>query len=356
VLWDVATRKRLSDDPLPVKEGSSVSGVAFSPDGKTIAAGSYRGVVLWDVAARKRLTDDPLPVKESSSVSGVAFSADGKNIAAEYYIRDGEDRGGVVLWEVPGGKRLSDDPLPVKEGSVSGVAFSPDGKNIAAGYPIRRGGDRGGVVLWEVPGGKRLSDDPLPVKEGYVSGVAFSPDGKNIAAGYSGVFAGSGGVVLWDVAGRKRLWDDPLPVKEGDVTGVAFSPDGKNIAAGYEYDVGGVIRGGVVPWDVATRRRLTDDPLPVEEGRVHSVAFSPDGKTIAAGYYVISVGGGVVLWDIDLESWQRIAGRVANRNFTWDEWRQFFPEESNYRPTFPDLPVPSAVSRNHAKSPSASSK
>ena len=51
---------------------------------------------------------------------------------------------------------------------------------------------------------------------------------------------------------------------------------------------------------------------------------------------------GVVLWDVDLESWQRIAGRIANRNFTRDEWRQYFPDKP-YRLTFPDLPVPLEV-------------
>ena len=45
--------------------------------------------------------------------------------------------------------------------------------------------------------------------------------------------AGGGGVVLWDVAARRRLAEDPLPVKEGDVKSVAFSPDGKTLAAGY---------------------------------------------------------------------------------------------------------------------------
>ena len=48
---------------------------------------------------------------------------------------------------------------------------------------------------------------------------------------------------------------------------------------------------------------------------------------------------------------QRIAGRVANRNFTRDEWRQFFPDEPNYRPTFPELPVPPDVSLNRPNSP-----
>ena len=43
-------------------------------------------------------------------------------------------------------------------------------------------------------------------------------------------------MVLWDVAARKRLVDEPLAVKEGWVGSVAFSPDGKTIAAGYSGD------------------------------------------------------------------------------------------------------------------------
>ncbi len=278
---------------------------------------------------------------EEGGVQSVAFSPDGKTIAAGYGGFGGG--GGVVLWDVAARKRLAGDPLPGKEG-VTGVAFSPDGKTIAAGCVD-------GVVLWDVAARKRLAADPLPVKEGGVQSVSFSPDGKTIAAGYAGDYGGGGGVVLRDA--RKRLADDPLPVKEGYVTGVAFSPDSKTIAAGYSVGVRG--DGGVVLWDVAARKRLADDPLPVKEGVVRGVSFSPDGKTIAAGYSVGVRGGGVVLWDVDLESWQRIAGRIANRNFTRDEWKQYFPDEP-YRSTFPDLPVPPEVSPNHANSPVAPSK
>jgi hypothetical protein len=68
------------------------------------------------------------------------------------------------------------------------------------------------------------------------------------------------------------------------------------------------------------------------------VSFSPDGKTLAAGYQARS-GGGVVLWDVDLDSGERLAKQVANRNLTRAEWRQFFADIP-YRPTFDDLPVP----------------
>jgi hypothetical protein len=249
----------------------------------------------------------------------VAFNPDGKTIAAEYH------GGGVVLWEVATRRRL-DDPLVVQEGKVSSVAFSPDGQTIAAGYHAP--GDRGGgVVLWDVATRRRLGRDPLIVQEGKVSSVAFSPNGETIAAGYHAPGDRGGGVVLWDVAARRRLGDDPLVVQEGEVSSVAFSPNGKTIAAGYHDG-----RGGVVPWDAPARKRLVDDPLVLEKNRTvaFSVAFSPDSKTIAAGHYY-----GVVFCDVDLEAWRRRAGRIVNRNFTRDEWRQYFPGEE-YRLTFND--------------------
>ena len=147
---------------------------------------------------------------EEGGVQSVAFSPDGKTIAAGYGGVGGGG-GGVVLWDVAARKRLADDPLPVKEGMVWGVSFSPDGKTIAAGYGGFGGG--GGVVLWDVAARKRLAADPLPVKEGNVTGVSFSPDGKTIAAGYRGIVGRvrGGGVVLWDVAAGSAWRTTPCP-------------------------------------------------------------------------------------------------------------------------------------------------
>ena len=208
------------------------------------------------------------------------------------------------------------------------------------------------VLSWKAVGHILRTQDSLTVKEGWVYSVAFSADGRAIAAGCTGNdFIGR--VVLWDAATRKRLMEEPLAVEEGVVLSVAFSPDGKKIAAGYGIEgfrtVGDErVLGGVVVWDVASRARLTEVPLPMYEGDGLSLAFSPDGKTIAAGYGGGGIGGGVMLWDVDPKSWQRKAGQIANRNFMRDEWRQYFHDEP-YRPTFPDLPVPPAGHSQHAQ-------
>jgi len=115
-----------------------------------------------------------------------------------------------------------------------------------------------------------------------------------------------------------------LHADECYVYSVSFSPDGKTLAAGYRSRVG---VDGVLLWDAGVRVRLQDQLLAVAEGDVYSVSFSPDGKTLAAGYgRGVHRGGGVVLWDVDLYSWRLHARQIANRNFTPAEWQQFFPE------------------------------
>ncbi len=295
--WDVVTANRLHPEPITVSEGF-VQSVAFSPDGKTLAGAYSRtdsnatssgeGVLLWDVATHKRFLDTPLTVR-GGHIESVAFSPDGKILAAGYSDRVGVIYGGVVLWDVITRKRVLDETLEVN-GSIS-VAFSPDGRTLAVGYRKSLGSVRSQVELWDTVTHKRILDEPMTVAEGDVDAIAFSHDGRIVAAGYRADLAG--GVVLWDVARRKRLGEAPLVLREGYVLSVTFSPDDKTLAAGYAGE-----GGGVAVWDVATRKRSLNDTIAANKLIIESVAFSPDGKTLAAGYPGVGSpvrGGGRVL-------------------------------------------------------------
>jgi WD40 repeat protein len=326
VLWNRDGGRHLPDKPLVVEQGVVYS-LAFSPDGKTLAAGyvgsDRDGVILWDVPSHKRLGVKVLDTGVSSSVS-VALSPDGKTVAVGHGY---STPSGVLLWEVLPRQQLGDKPIVLAEEFIATrVAFSPDGRTLAAGYwKMVPGGN--GVHLWDVGRRQRLDQDALTVAEGIVSSVAFSPDNRILAAGYAS--SSVGGVVFWDRNRRQRLPGKSMSVQEGEVSSLAFSPDGRILAAGYSH--------GTVLWDVARGERVVEQSLTAADLTVHSVAFSSDGKTLGIGY--LTDNGGVVLLDVDPESWKDRAGRIANRNLTREEWRQYFPE-TPYHATFSNLPEP----------------
>ncbi|KAJ6065290.1 G-protein beta WD- 40 repeats containing protein [Penicillium canescens] len=241
-------------------EGHShpVNAVAFSPDGKQIASGSFdKSIKLWDT-----VTGDPLKtLGHSRSVNTVAFSPDSK------YIASGSDDKAILLWDT-----VTSDLWKTLEGhldSVSTVAFSPDGKQIASGSLDQT------IKLWDT-----ITGDLQKTLEGHsdsVKTMAFSPDSKYIASGSSDKT-----IKLWDIA-----TGDLQKTLEGhsrSVNTVAFSPDGKQIASG-SFDQ------TIKLWDTAT-----GDLWKTQEGHsdsVNTVAFSPDGRQIASG----SDDGTIKIWD-----------------------------------------------------------
>ncbi len=115
------------------------------------------------------------------------------------------------------------------------------------------------------------------------------------------------------------------------VWSIAFSPDGKTLASGSRDRT-------IILWDVASRKPL-GQPLTGRTDSVWSIAFSPDGKTLASG----SEDKTIILWDVNFESWQSRACRIANRNLTRMEWNEYLGDIEPYRATCAEFPIEPAT-------------
>lgn len=299
---------------------AGILAVAFSPNGKVIAASDQTAkVILRDAGTGEQIvTFDLLTSEEKELVfhkypirrilyGAVAFSPDGKTLAvgADPVVRLYETETGrpqLVLKD----KQLADEygkirghkseelkkieAVPHAHGRVHSIAFSPDGTVLAtSGEHVfeASGATPGHLKLWDPKTGEMKQD--LGLHFGAVRSAAFTPDGKSLASAGVHPPRWTSSIRFWDPQGGavKKVLESP----RGDPWSVAFSPDGKLVAAG------GIVAedrdkssGMLVIWDAQTGALLLDRALPTA---VTSVAFSADGETLASGEY----DRGVTLWD-----------------------------------------------------------
>jgi WD40 repeat protein len=244
--------------------------VALSANGKLLAVAPHdkTTVQLWNVATGKQYTLQGNPF----SVTALAFSPDGKTLATGTgsWLPDSAP-GEIKLWDVATGKqRATLGRLPTM---IVALAFSPDGKTLASASKT--------VKLWDVASGKERRE--LRPDDGHCWSVAFSPDSRTLAVGV-GVLEDNtpGAAILYDVStGQVRATQ---PGHKGAVACVAFAPDGKTLASA---DSRGTLKLWVVP---TVKERASIRPPDGTFGSffLQSLAFATHGKTVVA---TLMVGG-----------------------------------------------------------------
>ena len=337
---------------------------AIAPDGKTLATAKTGLVQLWDFAdGRERHRASPDPEEQYHRL---AFSPDGRPCRHRRGPRQGREKsagGWLVAWNTVGFAerfRSSGDFRHTRA-----LAFAPDGKTLALATPDRKWTpmdftnpmvepDRAWIQLLDAADGSEVRR--IYVEKFDIGSVAFSPDGRTLAAGLatgrsdfstrplapSGSLGstantrsrlpsgtqivskgydegcavdggprvlprrlapglGTGGdrllercgselvpVVLWDVAGRREV--RRLTGHTSGIWSIAFSPDGRTLATAGSDPVARL-------WDVATGREV--DPRPGHRGEYALLAVSPVDGTIFTG------GS----WDHVVLRWEPATGR-----------------------------------------------
>lgn len=253
---------------------NQVRAIAFSPDGKLLAAAGgspsqFGEVKIFSVEDGHEI----LSIRgHRDNIFSLAFSPDGKTIATCSYDKM------IKLWEVSTGQEIRN--LKDHTDAVFAVAFSPDGKRLASASADRT------VKIWDVASGTRLytMSDSLDA----VNSIAFHPSGKFLAA------SGADRIIhIWELGEKEATPIRSLIAHEDVINQIAYSPDGKILASTGADKL-------IKLWDATNLNELKT--LEPQSDWVMTMTFTPDGKNLIVGrfdgtaeIYEITTGKGTKL-------------------------------------------------------------
>jgi WD40 repeat protein len=252
-LWDVSRlNEGAQSEPVILPHDSVRYAIAFSADGTLLAAAGYKSLTIWTCATGRYM---PLVEEVNETSRCLAFSAEGRTLAV------GTDNGSIRLLEMPGGHERA--VLRGHDCIVRSVAFSADARRLVSTSESRS------IMLWDAKEG--IAVGPLQLgRQGYnrVLFAAFSGDSRHVAVGEASSSAED--ITLLDSETGEVC--NRLSGHESGIQALAFSPDGRTLAtAGQDRSI--------KLWDWAK----TKPPITLNDGvgLVKSLAFSYDGNLLA---------------------------------------------------------------------------
>ncbi|NEP49828.1 MAG: hypothetical protein F6K65_13850 [Moorea sp. SIO3C2] len=246
----------------------SVGTIAISPDGKTLASGSFDGTIkVFNLHTKEiKYTLNA----HQNDVSYVIFSPEGELITSSY-------DGTIKIWNLHTKKvkwtliEENEDLLPIES-----LCLSPNTQHLfVSSYESHK------IHVWDLPARKKLGS--LSKHKDGVICLAISPDGRILASGGK-----DKKIILWEVYPKDQTLEEIyknyqiLPESNNSeqhsdwITSLAISPNNQVLASGSK-------DGKVYIWNL--HNGTLKDILNKHSGAVISLAFSPDGQTIASGSF-----------------------------------------------------------------------
>ncbi len=289
------SRSHLVDCAFTQTFGSILS-IAYSPDGKTLAASDSNGEIrIWRFSKGEAppRTDRQFSIACSGHtnwVRTIKFSPDGR------YLASASDDRTLKLWDWQNGTCLRTFGVGIQS---FGLSFSPDGRYLASGS------SDGQIYYWEVLTGNCVNQ--FFGHPDWSISLGFHPDGQRLVSG-----SANGEIQIWDLSsGKGELVGDrfaPSQSHQNWVTAVDYSPDGQTILSG---SLDGMLRLWEVTGDRDRYRSIQSiggAAAPLENRTaIWSAVFSPDGQYFASA----GVDGIVRIWRTsDGECVQRLEGHT----------------------------------------------
>jgi len=283
---------------------------AFRPDGTPLFLAIPREkpsiATLWDLSSARLLRSFASPIEGKSAIQALSMTPEGSVVAVSAVGLDAKGKpaetGTIAVREAATGREI----FRTTAQRATDIALAPDASLLAAGF------EDGHISAWSLPQGKPL--DRLRFDRSPIQCLSFGRDpvrgtGRT-SPGYSWLLAAGargGGVIVWDVASHTPRSICHGPTGSPEVFTLAFSPDGLTLASAG--------RGTVQLWDIASGQFLLDV---VAGNYVTALAFSADGGRLAVGS-VAAFGApdSVNIWE--LEPGLGIAGlRGLSQSVFWE--------------------------------------